>query len=131
MHESVAAVWRYLDALAAFDWSALAATLSPNVVRLGPYRDDFIGREPYVEFLRTTISSLGSYRLEVDDVWSDGAARVCAELCETATIPATISTTGGDAAPRRLATDEVILFCVDDDGLIERVAVFLQRSSSV
>ncbi len=47
------AVRRYLDALAAHDWDALAATLAPDVHRIGPYGDVYDGREPYAQFLRT------------------------------------------------------------------------------
>ncbi|HET9729677.1 MAG TPA: DUF4202 domain-containing protein, partial [Acidimicrobiia bacterium] len=38
----------YLEALARQDWAALAATLAPDIDRMGPYRDRFVGREPYV-----------------------------------------------------------------------------------
>ena len=49
-------------ALAAGDWDALAATLAPDVERIGPYRDVFHGRDAYAEFLRTTITSLVGLR---------------------------------------------------------------------
>ena len=39
------AVERYLAALPAHDWDAVRACLAADVVRLGPYNDDFHGRE--------------------------------------------------------------------------------------
>ena len=36
-------VERYLAGLAAHDWDAVAATLAPDVERMGPYRDPYRG----------------------------------------------------------------------------------------
>ena len=109
------AVGRYLAGLAATDWDAVAATLAPDVVRMGPYRDEFRGGAPYVEFLRATIGALSGYVLVVVDVVADGN-RVAVELNETVD--------DGDA---RLHTDETVVFDVAG-GLIARVAVYLQTS---
>jgi hypothetical protein len=108
-------VGRYLDAMAAHDWNTLAATLALDVDRMGPYRDRFQGREPYAEYLRTTISALGGYTLVVERMIADGGT-VAVELSETVD--------DGDA---RLHTDETVVFDVRD-GLIARVAVYLQTS---
>src|SRR3954447_1420694 len=106
---------RYLAGLAAHDWDAVAATLAPDVVRMGPYRDEYRGREPYTAFLRETVTALGGYQLDVDRVFGSGAT-VTVELRETVD--------DGDA---RLETAEAIVFDTDD-GLISKIAVYLQTS---
>lgn len=106
----------YLDGLAAADWSAVAASLAPDVERVGPYRDVVRGRKPYAEFLQNTISALSGYVLLVAGMIADGN-RVAVELSETVD--------DGDA---RLHTDETVVFDVTD-GLIARVAVYLQTSA--
>jgi limonene-1,2-epoxide hydrolase len=108
-------VARYLAGLDGGDWEAVAASLAADVERIGPYRDAFRGRAEYTEFLKTTISSLSGYELAVADVIADGN-RVAVELSETVD--------DGDA---RLHTDETVVFDVRD-GLIARVAVYLQAS---
>lgn len=108
-------VQRYLDAMAAADWKTLAATLAPDVERMGPYRDQFRGRDEYAAFLEDIIGSLAGYELVVVDMIVDGN-RVAVELNETCD--------DGDA---RLRTDETVVFDVRD-GLIGHVAVYLQTS---
>lgn len=108
-------VQRYLDGLAAADWKAVTASLAPDVERVGPYRDAVSGRERYAQFLQNTISALSGYVLVVADLIADGN-RVAVELSETVD--------DGDA---RLHTDETVVFDVAD-GLISRVAVYLQTS---
>jgi ketosteroid isomerase-like protein len=108
-------VHRYLAGLAAGDWAALAATLAPDIERIGPYRDVFRGRAAYAQFLETTVSALSGYELVVAGVIADGA-RVAVELRETV-----------DDGGTRLHTDETVVFDVRD-GLIARVAVYLQTS---
>ena len=51
MPEVLSIVDRYLAALRAQDWDALAATLEPDVERTGPYNDVYRSREPYVAYL--------------------------------------------------------------------------------
>jgi hypothetical protein len=109
------AVDRYLSALAAHNWTALAETLAPDVTRMGPYRDAYRGREQYTAFLRDTLNALGGYQLDVDRVLGAGAV-VTVELRETVD--------DGDA---RLETAEAVIFDTDD-GLITNVAVYLQSS---
>jgi ketosteroid isomerase-like protein len=112
-------VQRYLAALGAGDWNALAETLAPDVERMGPYRDFVRGRTEYAEFLQSTIASLSGYELVVTGVIADGA-RVAVELHETVDD----NDDGGDA---RLRTEETVVFDVRD-GLIARIAVYLQTS---
>jgi limonene-1,2-epoxide hydrolase len=108
-------VQRYLDGLAAHDWNAVADSLAPDVERLGPYNDDFRGRDAYAAFLERTICALAGYELVVDRVIADGS-RVAVELSETV-----------DDKHARLRTDETVVFDVAD-GSIVRVAVYLQTS---
>jgi len=108
-------VGRYLAGLAAHDWDAVAATLAPDIERIGPYRDNYQEREPYARFLADTIDALGNYQLDVDRVLVAGP-QVTVELRETVD--------DGDA---RLETCEAIVFDTTA-GLISRVAVYLQTS---
>jgi ketosteroid isomerase-like protein len=110
-----AVVERYLAALAARDWPALAACLAPDVERIGPYGDVYCGREPYAAFLRETVSGLTGYALRVERLIAAGAS-VVAELHETVDTPA-----------GRRRTHEAVVFDVEG-GAIRRVAVYLRKA---
>jgi ketosteroid isomerase-like protein len=111
-----AVVRHYLHALAAQDWPALAATLDPDVERIGPYNDAVAGREAYAGFLADTLRSLEGYELRVARVVATDDV-VVAELSETV-----------DTPQGRRRTDEAIVFDVSSAGLIVRVSVYLRRS---
>lgn len=113
--EAVAVVTRFFERMGAFDWDAMAACVADDVTRVGPYRDVKQGRAEYRDFLATTIEALDGYRLELQRVWSDGR-RAVAQLSETLNV---------EGRARR--TDEAIVLDLDDDGLIARVEVYLQR----
>lgn len=106
---------RYLAGLAAHDWDAVRATFAPDIERIGPYRDRYVGRDTYARFLADTVDALGGYHLDVDRIL-DAAATVIVELRETVD--------DGDA---RLETSEAVVFDTVG-GLITRVAVYLQSS---
>jgi limonene-1,2-epoxide hydrolase len=108
-------VERYLAGLRANDWVAVAETLAADVERMGPYRDAYTGRDPYMKFLAATIGSLSGYELDIDRIHVDGGI-VTVELRETVD--------DGDA---RLETSEAVMFDTAA-GLITRVAVYLQTS---
>jgi ketosteroid isomerase-like protein len=110
-------VERYLAALPAHDWDTVRACLAPDVVRFGPYNDDFRGRAAYAQFLASAIAPLPGYELIVDRIVSDGRTALV-ELSETI----------DDGERGRLRTSEAVVFDVDDDGLISRVAVYLRAS---
>lgn len=110
------AVERYLAALGAQDWPALAATLAPDVERIGPWGDVHRGREPYARFLEETLRALSGYALGVDRLITAGDA-VVAELHETV-----------DTPDGRRRTHEAVVFDVAPDGLIRRVAVYLRKA---
>jgi ketosteroid isomerase-like protein len=111
-------VERYLAALPTADAAAIAATLAPDIERIGPYRDVYRGRDEYAAYLAATIRSLGNYELVVARIHAEGPI-VTVELSETVD--------DGDA---RLRTDEAVVFDVRD-ALIARVAVFLQTSERI
>jgi limonene-1,2-epoxide hydrolase len=111
-------VQRYLAALAAQDWPALASALASDVHRVGPYLDVSDGRDAYAEFLKTTVTALSGYELAVARLTASGGT-VAVELSETV-----------DDGRDRLRTDEVVVFDVVD-GLIAQVAVYLRTSQRV
>jgi len=116
--EGPALVRRYLDAMVGHEWDELAATMTVDVVRRGPFQDDYHGRDVYVEFLRATFGWMQDYEMGVDRVWGD-RDRVCAELAETVTIDG-----------HRLRTEEAIVFELTD-GLIATVSVYLRQSTTI
>src|SRR6476646_12046129 len=64
-HPRMDTVGGYLEALRAQDWEALRALFAPDVVRHGPYGDDFTDRDAYVAFLPEPFTLLGDYELAV------------------------------------------------------------------
>ena len=116
MTDAIDLVRQYLDAMVARDWKTVRATLAPNVVRRGPYNDNFENRDDYVAFLEQTFAWMQGYAMDVARVWGTDQ-RVCAELAETVTI---------DGRPLRTA--EAIVFDVEN-AMITRVGVFLQAST--
>jgi ketosteroid isomerase-like protein len=104
-------VERYLDALTRHDWSTLRECLRDDVVRVGPYNDEYRGRDAYVEFLSALMPTLPGYSMDVHRVtYVDG--RGYAELCETVA---------------GVRTDEAIVFEILDDR-IARVDVYIKTT---
>ena len=115
MPEVLRIVDRYLAALRAQDWNALAATLEPDVERTGPYNDVYRSREPYIAYLADVFQTLAGYELAIVRRLVAGDV-VVVELSET------IDTPSG-----RRRTDEVVVFDVSAAGLIRRVGVYIRR----
>jgi hypothetical protein len=113
---AVAAVVRYLDALRSHDWEVVTQCLAHDVERIGPYGDVFRDRDSYVAYLREVLTGLSGYALDVGRVVG-APGTVFVELAETVD--------DGDA---RLRTDEGLVFDLDDDGRIRRIAVYLRTS---
>ncbi|MCU1430467.1 MAG: ketosteroid isomerase-like protein [Actinomycetia bacterium] len=111
---------RYLAALPRHDAQELAACLAPDVERIGPYRDVYRGRDAYSEFLASTVEALAGYELVVDRIVQHGNTAVV-ELSETV----------DDRDGTRLRTQEAVVFDLDDNGLIARIAVYLQSSEKI
>jgi ketosteroid isomerase-like protein len=112
-------VERYLAALVAHDWAAAEACLAVDAVRIGPFGDTFTPRSAYLDFLRDLMPKLPGYSMEVHRVMGSGPV-VVAELTETVEV---------DGAP--MVTPEVLVYDLDEDGLIARVAVYIQRLGEV
>ncbi|MDQ1697400.1 MAG: hypothetical protein QOJ03_2753 [Frankiaceae bacterium] len=113
-----ASVEGYLAAVATQDWAALAAAVTADVVRIGPYGDVYNGRDAYVAFLSALMPTLPGYSMAVSRVsYLDDGRRAVAELSETVTV---------DGSP--LLTPEVLLFELTTDGQVERVEIFTRRA---
>jgi ketosteroid isomerase-like protein len=102
-------VERYLAALTSHDWDELRACLHEDVVRVGPYNDEYRGRDAYASFLAALMPTLPGYSMDVRRVTYNGD-RALAELAETV---------GG------VRTDEAIVFEFVDDQ-IARVDVYIK-----
>ncbi len=108
---------RYLAALPAHDWTALAETISDERLhRVGPFGDVVDGKAAYVAFLSGVVPSLKSYRLEVTRVhWLvEGGAVV--ELSEYLEV---------DGAVQRFP--EAIFFGFHESDRIAEVTIYLQQ----
>jgi predicted ester cyclase len=108
-------VERYLAGLVSHDWVETEACLAPDVVRIGPFGDTYTPRSAYLDFLRGVMPALPGYSMEVDRVVGEGPV-VVAELSETVEV---------DGSP--VVTPESLVFDLDDEGRIARVAVYIQR----
>lgn len=107
---------RFLDAMVTHQWAAMGECVSKNVERTGPFRDVYSGRDKYVEFLSGLMPTLAGYRMDVDRVtYTPDGKRAFAELSETVEM---------DGVPTR--TPEALVFELNDDGLIERIDIYIQ-----
>jgi ketosteroid isomerase-like protein len=103
--------------MAGRDWDAMAACLSDDVERVGPYGDTYRGRTDYVAFIAGLIPTLPGYRMEVHRVLADARGRTAvAELSETVEV---------DGQP--VLTPESLVFDLDAEGRICHIAVYIQR----
>jgi ketosteroid isomerase-like protein len=110
-------VERFLDRMVAHDWAGVTNCLAPDVVRVGPFGDTYSPRDRYVAFLAELMPQLPNYSMKVTRVaYSDAVAVAVAELSETMDV---------DGAP--LETPEALVFDLDADGQIARIAVYIQR----
>jgi hypothetical protein len=108
-------VGRYLGCIVAHDWDGMAACLTEDVVRVGPFGDIYTPREPYVAFLSGLMPQLSNYSMRITRVvYADRVA--FAELSETMDV---------DGAP--LETPEALVFELDEAGLIARIAIYIQQ----
>lgn len=104
-------VERYLEALTSHDWDALRACLADDVVRIGPFNDEYRGRDAYVAFLADLMPTLPGYSMAISRVTYASNIAV-AELSETV---------GG------IRTDEALVFELSG-GQITRVDVFIKTT---
>ena len=108
---------RYLEALARLDWEEVTDCLAPDVVRHGPYGDDYRGVPAYLAFLQETMPALPGYRLDIDRVTDLDSRRALVELRETIDI---------ESGP--LVTWECLVFDMDADGLLEEIAIYIRQA---
>ena len=57
---------RYLDAIASHDWDVVDECIADDIVRVGPYRDGYVGRHDYMAFIVDLMPNLKGYLMEVD-----------------------------------------------------------------
>ena len=110
-------VARYLKAVVDHDWIGLAACMTDDVVRVGPFGDTYTPKGPYIAFLEQLMPSLEGYSMEVERITKAGSI-VVAELTETLEMGGTVH-----------VTPEALVFDLDPDGLIQRVNIFIKRLS--
>jgi limonene-1,2-epoxide hydrolase len=105
-------VENYLAAVVDHDWEALRGCLCDDVVRNGPFRDEYRGRDDYVAFLSELMPTLAGYSMDVTRVtYADGGRVAFAELAETVTV---------NGSPLR--TEESLVFELEGDERVQRIA---------
>lgn len=114
----VGIVERYLGAVVAHDWDALAECLAEDVVRVGPFLDTYTPRGPYVEFLAGLMPTLPGYAMRVDRVVYQGSVAL-AQLSETVELDGAL-----------VETPEALVFDLDDTGRIARIEIFIQHAGA-
>jgi predicted ester cyclase len=114
--DRVAHVTTFLDRMRTQDFDAMAECVTEDVHRIGPFRDQKRGRADYRDFLADQIRQLPEYQMDIYRVWSDGT-RAVAELAEQMRIEG-----------RLRRTEEALTFEFAPDGLISKVAVYIQTS---
>jgi ketosteroid isomerase-like protein len=109
-------VERYLEAMVAHDWEALAACLADDgFVRVGPWGDEYADKAEYVTFIANLMPKLPGYEMRVDRITYSTDGRIAVvELSETVQVEG-----------RRHATPEALVFDLDVER-IRRIQVFIQ-----
>jgi hypothetical protein len=110
-------VLRYLDRMVAHDWVAMAECLHPDVVRVGPFGDEYTPRSPYVEYLSGLLPTLANYDLTIERTVAEESV-VLVQLTESMEFDGSMD-----------VTREVLVFETDPSGLIARIDIFIQRSA--
>jgi ketosteroid isomerase-like protein len=110
----------YLAAVVAHDWETLRGCLCDDVVRVGPFRDEYRGRNEYVAFLSELMPTLAGYSMDVARItYADGGRLAFAELAETVTM---------NGSPLR--TEESLVFELDHDGTrIARIDIYIKTTA--
>jgi hypothetical protein len=108
---------QYLHAVAEQDWSTVAASVSRQVVRHGPFGDDYEGVDDYLTFLKRIMPSLTGYRMDIDHINELGNRRALVELRETIVIE------GGP-----VETHECLVFEMGLDGLLATISIYIRQS---
>jgi hypothetical protein len=115
--EPEAVVLRYLDRMVAHDWAAMTECLHPDVVRVGPFGDEYTPRRPYVEYLSGLLPTLVNYDLTIERIIAKQSL-VLVQLTESMEFDGSMD-----------VTHEVLVFETDLAGLITRIDIFIQRAA--
>jgi ketosteroid isomerase-like protein len=107
-------VERFLHSMTCHEWDAMGSCLTDDVIRIGPYGDEYRGRDEYVEFIANLLPSLRGYVMELGRVLYVGSVAT-AQLSETVEV---------DGRPLR--TPEALVFDLASDGRIARIEVYTQ-----
>ena len=111
---SAAVVERFLAAMRGRDWDAMGKCLADDVVRVGPFGDEYRGRDDYVRFIAALLPTLPNYEMTVRRVVAgDDGCAVSVRLAERV----------GDTL-----TEEALLFDLADDH-ITRIEIFIRRDA--
>ena len=110
-------VLRYLDRMVAHDWAAMTECLHPDVVRVGPFGDEYTPRGPYVEYLSGLLPTLANYALTIQRTVAEQSV-VLVQLTESMEFDGSMD-----------VTHEVLVFETDPAGLITRIDIFIQRGA--
>jgi len=113
----------YYEAVHTHDWAKLASTLADEVVRVGilsDYEDDIArGKEPYLEFCKSIISSFEYHTMETKQIfYSEDRRFACAETVETIQQPGS----------ERISLHCLKLHELDEDGLIVKIDQYRKGS---
>ena len=108
---------RYLQALSHQDWDEVTRCLARDVIRHGPFGDDFKGVTKYISFLQRTMPSLPGYQMDIDKVTALVDQRIMVELRETIEL---------DDCP--LVTYECLVFEVDSEGLLGEIFIYIRQA---
>ena len=106
-------VERYLAAVASHQWDDLRECIADDVVRIGPFHDEYSGADAYVAFLSSLMPNLPGYAMNVHRVTYAGNLAF-AELSETVA---------------GVATAEALVFALDDAGRISRIDIFIKTAA--
>jgi len=108
----------YLGAIAAHDWDLVRSVVSDEVVRLGPYADNYRGRDEYVSYLARVMPRLEDYAMDLTRVtYVDEGHRAFAELTESVTVK---------GAPT--VTAEVLIIDLDEAQQISRIEIYIRQA---
>ena len=97
--------------MVAHDWEAMAACVTDDIVRVGPFGDEYRGKDEYVAFISDLMPQLGGYAMKVDRVVYTQRVAM-AELTE--------SVDGTE-------TPESLVFDLDGNDRIARISIYIRR----
>jgi hypothetical protein len=105
---------RYFEHMTAHEWESLGAVLAPGVERVGPFGDRVVGRDRYVDMLRTLVP--GQYGNDLHRVtYAPDTRSGFARVTEHLVYPG-----------QEFHLEEAYSFEIDERGLLSRVEIYWQ-----